>query len=67
MMWLLVPLVVQMQHGFKIFSNSVLKGTSVRIFICVYRSFVLLFLIVYAYISVSSYIYPTSLIFSKLL
>ena len=43
MILLLVPLVIKMLYGFEIFSNNVLKTTSVRIFICVYRSFVLLF------------------------
>lgn len=50
MISLLVPILVKMQHGFKIFSKSVVKGTSVRILICVGRSFILLFLIVCAYI-----------------
>lgn len=42
MISLLVPVVGKMPHGFKIF--IVLKGTGVRIFICVGRSFMLLFL-----------------------
>ena len=62
MIWLLVPLVIKTLHGFESFSNSVLKVTGVRIFICVYRSFVLFFS-QSVHTSVSCFIYPTSLIF----